>query len=341
VSGTGRRGSGGAGRILLTGGAGFIGSHLLDALIGRGFAVTVLDDFDDFYDPTEKRRNLAQWQGNPAVIVVEGDVRDAAVWGSLGGPGAGASAGADGREWQAVIHLAARAGVRPSLRDPGLYVSTNVDGTLRVLSWAASRTRPVPVLLASSSSVYGDENPVPFQEDARLAPVSPYGATKAAAEALLESWHQSFGLRVVALRFFTVYGPRQRPDLAIRKFARRMLAGEPIPLFGDGGSARDYTHVSDVVRGTLAALEGLLAGTLPHRVYNLGSDRALTLDALVAALEEATGARARIERQRAFAGDVRRTWADLGRSRRELGYEPAVDFADGLRDFVAWLRAKG
>jgi UDP-glucuronate 4-epimerase len=313
-------------RILLTGGAGFIGSHVLDALLARGHSVTVFDDLNDYYDPAIKRDNLGRAAVSGRVDVLTGDIRDPEPWASLAPDG-----------WHAVIHLAARAGVRPSIADPALYLSSNVLGTGRVLDWASQAG--TPVLYASSSSVYGDGYPVPFAEDAApLAPVSPYGASKVSAEALADTWHRMVGLPVVGLRFFTVYGPRQRPDLAIHKFAERIDRGEIIPVYGDGSSARDYTHVSDITLGVLAALDGLVHGTLRFPVYNLGSDRAVRLDAMIAAVESAVGKPARIERLPDQVGDVRQTWADLTRSRAELGYAPSVPFDDGIRDFVEWMR---
>ncbi|MBN94248.1 MAG: epimerase [Deltaproteobacteria bacterium] len=318
-------------RILLTGGAGFIGSHLLDTLRDQGVEVTVVDDFNDFYAPKAKRANIEPHMGTPGFDLVEGDIREESTWARLD-PSAG---------WTAVIHIAARAGVRPSLLEPQLYVSTNVDGTAAALQWASSAPEPLPFVLASSSSVYGDANSVPFcEETAVLQPVSPYGASKVAAEELVETWVRAHGMRAAALRFFTVYGPRQRPDLAIHKFARKISRGEPIPVFGDGSSARDYTHVQDVVQGALAALKNLLDGTLNERVYNLGSDRSISLDTMISVVEEAVGRRAVIDRQPNQPGDVRRTWADLGRSQRDLGYAPTVRFEDGVADFVRWLRSQ-
>ena len=314
-------------RILLTGGAGFIGSSVLDALVRRGDRVTVVDDFNDFYAPAVKRENIAAALASGRARVAEGDVRDGGLWARI-----------DPAEHDAIVHLAARAGVRPSLRDPSLYVSTNVEGTARALEWACRGPEPLPLVFASSSSVYGDEAPAPFEEDARLAPVSPYGATKVAGEELVATWGRMRGLRAVALRFFTVYGPRQRPDLAIHKFARSIDRGDPIPVFGDGSSARDYTHIEDIVAGVLAALDGVCARGLPHSVYNLGSDRAIGLPAMIAAIEASVGRAAVIERLPDQAGDVKRTWASLERSERDLGYAPSVTFEDGVRDFVRWMR---
>ena len=313
-------------RILLTGGAGFIGSHVLDALVGRGQAVTVVDDFDDYYDPAIKRENIAGARATGRVRVVEGDIRDSSLWDGLGT-----------EDWQAVIHLAARAGVRPSIENPALYLDVNVGGTGRVLEWA--HRAGVPVVYASSSSVYGDGYPVPFAEDAApLRPVSPYGASKVACETLAQTWARMVGLRSVGLRFFTVYGPRQRPDLAIHKFAARIDRGEIIPVFGDGTSARDYTHVRDITAGVVAAMDGLLAGTLHHEVYNLGSDRGVTLDGMIRSIERAVGKSARIDRLPDQVGDVKQTWADVNRAAEDLGYAPSIGFDEGVDEFVAWLR---
>jgi UDP-glucuronate 4-epimerase len=316
-------------RILLTGGAGFIGSNLLDALVACGDQVTVVDNFNSYYDPATKWANLEAHRGNPAVNVIEGDICDDGLWASLD-----ADAG-----WDALLHIAARAGVRPSLEHPLLYVRCNVGGTASALRWACSGRSPIPFVFASSSSVYGDDNVPPYSEQGALpAPVSPYGSSKLAAEALVRGWASCHGLPVAILRFFTVYGPRQRPDLAIHKFAKLILAGQPIPVFGDGTSARDYTHISDIVAGVLGALERLLAGSLPHKLYNLGSDHSVSLDEMIATIEQVLGRSAQTQRLPMQRGDVRQTWADLSRSRAELGYSPKVQFAEGVADFVRWLR---
>ena len=316
-------------RILLTGGAGFIGSSVLDALVLRGQRVTVLDEFNPYYDPQLKHENVEAAIASGLADVRNADIVDPQTWADLD-PDEG---------WAAVIHLAARAGVRPSIQDPALYARTNVVGTTRVFDWATSGDAPIPVVYASSSSVYGDAYPVPFAEDAApLGPVSPYGATKEACEALARTWQRMRGLPVVGLRFFTVYGPRQRPDLAIHKFARKIDAGEAIPVYGDGTSARDYTHVQDITAGVLAATDRLIDGALEHAIYNLGSDRAIRLDAMIAAIEQAVGKPAIIDRQPDQLGDVKRTWADITRARQGLGYAPSITFEDGLMDFVAWLR---
>ena len=313
-------------RFLLTGGAGFIGSHVLRALLDRGAHVTVVDDFNDYYDPDVKRRNLVEATGDDGdrVTLIRADIRGD-LWSDL-----------DPRGWTAVLHIAARAGVRPSFDEPELYASTNVAATRKVLEWCSRGS--TPLVFASSSSVYGDANEVPYREDCTPDPRSPYAQTKVDAEALLESFRDR--VPSVALRFFTVYGPRQRPDLAIHLFAREIDAGRPIPVFGDGSMARDYTHVRDVVAGGMAALDGLLEGTLQHTVYNLGSDRAVRLDAMIAAVEAAVGKPAVIDRRDVPRGDVKRTWADLSRSGEDLGYAPSLRFEEGLADFVAWMRGE-
>ena len=315
-------------RILLTGGAGFIGSSVLDSLVADRRAVTVIDDLNPYYSPQIKRDNLRGAMASGRVELVTGDIRHPGTWAQL-----------DPHAFDSVIHLAARAGVRPSIADPGLYASVNVEGTARALEWACSGRAPLPFVLASSSSVYGDGYPVPFAEDAApLGPVSPYGATKQSCEILARTWARMRGIPVVALRFFTVYGRRQRPDLAIHKFAVAIDAGLPIPVYGDGSSARDYTHIEDIVAGVGAARDGLMAGRLEHPVYNLGSDRAISLHPMIASIEAAVGKTATIDRQPDQPGDVKRTWADVSRARDGLGYTPSVTFEDGLRDFVEWLR---
>jgi UDP-glucuronate 4-epimerase len=313
-------------RILVTGGAGFIGSHLCAALLARRDEVTCVDNFDPFYPERLKRRAIAPLLA-AGMRLVESDVRDAAAM----------LRAAQEAKPDAVVHLAARAGVRPSLADPGGYVDTNTRGTAHLLE-AARHAGVRRFLLGSSSSVYGASAVPPFREDARVdSPESPYAASKAAAELLARTFHNLYGLEVVCLRFFTVYGPRQRPDLAIHKFARRMLAGQSLPFYGDGSSARDYTFVDDIVQGVLAALDVPLA----YDVINLGGARMTTLAELIALLEQVLSVPAVLERLPMQPGDVPLTSADVSHAASVLGYAPRTPIAEGLRIFAAWLRGEG
>ena len=305
-------------KVLITGGSGFIGSHLVEALVWRGDDVVVLDNLDPWYDPQVKRRNLA------AVIdqveFIQGDILDEGVLDR-------AMTGV-----QVVAHLAARAGVRASLQEPTRYVEANIQGTLNVLQ-AVARHGPHLVNI-SSSSVYGARTSGPFAEDDALAvPASPYAATKRSAEILVDTWQALYGLSVTTLRLFTVYGPRQRPDMAIHRFLRAVMREEPIALFGDGSSLRDYTYVGDVVAGLLAAMDRPMG----RQLFNLGNNQPVRLDRLVEAIEEAVGRPAIIRREPMPAGDVPMTWASIERAREALGFEPRVKLSEGLASFVAWL----
>lgn len=316
-------------RVLVTGAAGFIGSHLVDALLARGDRVLGVDNFDDFYDPAIKRANIAGARCSSAFTMAEADVRDPAALG----------AAMDEIEPDVVVHMAARAGVRPSIAAPALYADVNVRGTAALLD--AARARGISrVVVASSSSVYGNASRVPFSEaDAAISPVSPYAATKRAAELLCETFAGlEPRLRIVSLRFFTVYGPRQRPDLAIHKFATLISSGRPIPVYGDGSSSRDYTYVTDTVQGVLGAIERTRDPAVRHEVYNLGESQTTTLRELIALLEDALGQKATIDRLPPQAGDVSCTYADISRARDTLGYAPAVPIRDGIPRFVAWFR---
>lgn len=312
---------------LVTGGAGFVGSHLVDRLLGDGWAVTTVDNFDPFYDPEVKRANVAPHLRHPAFRLVEADVCDAeGLRDAL--PGG----------YDAVVHLAAKAGVRPSIEAPALYQRVNVEGTQTLLELARTWGTP-QFVFASSSSVYGVSPEVPWREDEPgLRPISPYAATKVAGELLGHVYAHLHGIRFVALRLFTVYGPRQRPDLAIHKFARRMLAGQPLPLYGDGSSQRDYTYVSDVVDGIVAAMS---YGSSPYEVINLGNSRTVRLSELVEALQGALGVEAQVERLPPQPGDVPRTWADVEKAQGLLGYAPSTTLEEGLAAFAAWLRERG
>ena len=314
--------------VCVTGGAGFIGSHVVDRLLAAGDAVVVLDDFDDFYDPDQKRRTLAPHAGRPGFALVEGDIRDRGTVDRI----------SDAHRPDVVVHLAARAGVRPSLAAPALYSDVNVTGTV-VLLEAARRAGVRRFVFGSSSSVYGVSPKVPFSEDDPLRhPASPYAASKIAGEAQVRVFAHLYGIEAIALRFFTVYGPRQRPDLAIRKFCERIRRGEPIELYGDGSSSRDYTYVDDIVDGVIASLDVPLDG---FEVVNLGNSSPVRLSELVARIEAAVGRRAVIVRKPDQPGDVPRTYADIGRARRLLGYEPKVDLDTGLARFVEWLDRTG
>ena len=328
--------------VLVTGGAGFIGSHLARRLLARGDRVTVLDDFNDFYDPARKRQNVAWLLAEPAAAaaaaaaavpeparrdrlrLVEGDIRDAALVDRLFAAGA----------FDAVVHLAARAGVRPSLREPVLYEDVNCVGTLRLLE-AARRHGPRLFLFGSSSSVYGINTKVPFAEDDPVdRPISPYATTKRSGELLCYNYHHLYGLRVACLRFFTVYGPAQRPEMAIHKFTDLLARGRPVPMYGDGSSRRDYTYVDDVVDGLLATL----ALAPEFEVLNLGGADTTALSDLVLWLAEELAVEPRIEYLAAQPGDVPITYADVGKAARLLGYSPKVPIREGLRRFVRWYR---
>jgi len=282
-----------------------------------------LDSFDDFYDPKIKRRNLADCQAHQRFAALEGDIRDLEVVDR---------ATRDGVD--VIVHLAARAGVRPSIEQPLLYEDVNVRGTGVLLE--AARCQGVDrFVFASSSSVYGNNRKVPFSESDNVdLPISPYAATKKAGELLCHTYHHLYGLKVTCLRFFTAYGARQRPDLAIHKFTRLIEAGRPIPVFGDGSMMRDHTYIHDIVAGVTAAVERC-AG---YRIYNLGNAHPVSLSDLIAALEKALGRAAQIERLPLQPGDVERTFADTSLAEAELGYRPATDLAAGLEQFVAWYR---
>jgi UDP-glucuronate 4-epimerase len=309
-------------RILVTGGAGFIGSHLVEKLLPDAHDVAILDDFNDFYDPDIKRENIAVVSRDVPVHQV--DLRDSAAVRSLFRK----------EKFEVIAHLAARAGVRPSIQYPQLYYDTNVLGTLHLLE-AARVTGVDRFVFASSSSVYGISKTVPFSEDLHLTQtISPYAASKIAAEFLCSTYSHLYQLRVVALRYFTVYGPRQRPDLAIHQFTKRIHAGQPIDQFGNGTTRRDYTYIDDIIQGTLAALkyEG------PRfDVFNLGENETIQLKDLIAAIENALGTKAQINRLPEQPGDVPLTCADISKARRLLGYDPKTSFAEGLPRFVNWF----
>ena len=309
---------------LVTGAAGFIGSHLVDALLGGEWQVTAFDNFDPFYDLAIKERNVAPHGRNPNYRLVRGDLRDLETM----------RAGLDGNH-DVIVHLAARAGVRPSIQDPIGYQEVNVRGTQNLLEltreWGVRQ-----FVFASSSSVYGVNPRVPWSEDDHvLQPISPYASTKVSGELLGHVYSHLYGIRFIALRFFTVYGPRQRPDLAIHKFARLMLEGKPIPVYGDGSTRRDYTYIDDIIQGVRAAMS--YEGS-PYEVINLGNNQTVTLTEMIGGLEKVLGTRARIERLPEQAGDVPQTWASVEKAHRLLGYTPTTPFREGVTRFAEWLQ---
>lgn len=313
-------------RALVTGAAGFIGSHLVEALEARGAEVVGVDNFDPFYPRAVKERNLADIGPRRGFTFHEADIRDAAGIAALLTPDT------------TIVHLAAKAGVRPSLADPAGYSDVNVTGTAAIIE-AARRAGVSRIVFGSSSSVYGDTTPVPFRENApAVEPVSPYAATKRAGELLLASLAPILGLRIAALRFFTVFGPRQRPDLAIHAFTRQMIEGRPLTLFGDGTQSRDYTYCDDIVAGILGALTWVETAPVGMEAFNLGGCRPVPLTAMVAEIALALGIEPAIEWAPMQPGDVQHTFADLTKSRQLLGYSPSTPFPEGIRRFVAWFR---
>ncbi|HMQ03826.1 MAG TPA: GDP-mannose 4,6-dehydratase [Pyrinomonadaceae bacterium] len=314
-------------KILITGGAGFIGSHLASHLLKEGrWSLTVIDDLNDFYSPDLKRANLKEIASAGDFRFVEADIRCCERIEEVFSE----------NPFDCVVHLAARAGVRPSLKEPKLYAETNITGTMNLLEMA--RDYEVPrFIFGSSSSVYGINAKVPFAEDDPIQhPISPYAATKAAGELVCHTYTHLFGIRTVCLRFFTVYGARQRPDLAIHKFSRLISEGNPIQMFGDGSSRRDYTFIDDVIQGVRAAID--FDGPM-HEVFNLGESETTELSRLIKLIEAALGKKAIIDRQPMQPGDVPITFADISKSRRLLGYDPRTKIEDGIPKFVEWFKA--
>ena len=311
-------------KVLITGGAGFIGSHTTAALLNRGDQVVCLDNFNDFYSPQRKRKNIAEFLGNPNYRLYEGDIRDQKRLEEV-----------FAREKpDKVIHIAAMAGVRPSIQRPLLYEEVNVKGTLNMLE-AARRHQVTHFLFASSSSVYGGQEKVPFSEDDPIArPISPYAATKAAGELLCHTYHHLYGLHVTCLRFFTVYGPKGRPDMAPYLFTQWIFEETELKMFGDGTTSRDYTYIDDIVSGVVAALDA----DLGYEIINLGNSQTVALRDLIALVEALVGKKARIVPLPMQPGDVPHTWADISKARRLLGYDPRTPIEEGMKHFVAWYR---
>ncbi len=313
-------------RILVTGAAGFIGSHLSERLLSEGHTVVGVDNFDDFYDPWIKRGNIRSCSRSSEFQLVEADIRNSDAMESAVGPGV-----------EVIVHLAAKAGVRPSIAEPLVYSDVNINGTM-VLLELAKRHAINKFVFASSSSVYGNNKKVPFSEEDNVDfPISPYAATKKACELICHTYHHLYGTSITCLRFFTVYGPRQRPDLAIHKFARLIERGEPIPVYGDGSMMRDFTYIDDIIDGTVAAIQNCSG----FNVYNLGESEPITVNDLIAEIENALGKKAVREHLPLQPGDVERTYADVARAAKDLAYHPRTDIRMGLANFVRWLREEG
>jgi UDP-glucuronate 4-epimerase len=313
-------------RVLVTGAAGFIGSTLCERLLAEGRSVVGLDNFDPFYPESHKHANLAAARRSDRFALVRGDLRDAAAL-----RGVFATHRIDG-----IVHLAALAGVRPSLERPAEYSDVNVRGTTALLE-AAARAGAPRVVFASSSSVYGERSDGPFREsDPVERPVSPYAATKRAGELIAHTFHHAFGMSVTCARIFTAYGPRQRPDLAVRKFAERLLAGTPLPVFGDGSAQRDFTYIDDLVEGLVRALDRDLGFAL----LNLAGGRTVSVLEMISTLERELGVAAKIDWQPVQTGDVRRTWGDISAAREALGYQPMIGFEEGVKRMTAWLHER-
>jgi UDP-glucuronate 4-epimerase len=312
-------------KALVTGAAGFIGSHLSERLLDNGFVVVGVDNFDDFYDPQIKRRNIEGCLKNKNFRLIEADIRDNAAMDKTVGSGI-----------EIIVHLAAKAGVRPSIEKPLLYADVNINGTM-VLVEAAKKHKVNKFIFGSSSSVYGNNKKIPFSEDDNVDfPISPYAATKKSGELICHTYHHLYGISITCLRFFTVYGPRQRPDLAIHKFAQLIEQGSPIPVYGDGSMMRDFTYIDDIIDGTVAAMNKCTG----FSVYNLGESRPISVNDLIAEIEKALGKKAVKKYLPPQPGDVERTYADITKAAKDLGYNPKTDLRTGLARFVQWLRQK-
>lgn len=322
---------------MVTGGAGFIGSHLCEALLSQGDRILNVDSFNDYYDPEIKRRNVGdtrRWMADRGIAeeqyeVHEGDIRDVAFLNGV----------FERSRIDAIVHLAAYAGVRPSIEHPALYADVNVNGTVNLLE--KCRLHGVrSFVFASSSSVYGNNEKVPFAEDDAVDyPISPYAATKKAGELLCHTYHHLYGINMACLRFFTVFGPRQRPDLAIHKFAKLISERKPLPYYGDGSTERDYTYIEDIIDGVTKSIAWTLDGQGKYEVFNLGESNTIRLDRMIGAIEEALGMKATLNRLPMQPGDVNRTNADVSKAKRLLGYDPKWRFEDGIRAFASWFRS--
>ncbi len=313
-------------KILLTGGAGFIGSHFCEYALENGHEIVILDNFNDYYDPAIKRRNVEGFLGRNDVEIVEGEILDGDLLDKL----------FEKHNFSGIVHLAARAGVRPSLQQPFLYEKVNIQGTMELLE-RANKYKVEKVVVASSSSVYGKNKKTPFSEsDFVDNPISPYAATKKACELISHTYCHLYDLNVSCLRFFTVYGPRQRPDMAIHKFTKLIAQGEPIPMYGDGSTKRDYTFISDIVDGVYRSLMRASG----YNVYNLGESKTISLSDLIKTIEEKLGKEAIIQRMPMQPGDVEITYADVTKAREDLGYAPKVNIETGIEKFVNWFKSE-
>jgi len=311
-------------KALVTGAAGFIGSHLCRRLLADGWHVVGLDNFDDFYSPEVKRTNIADCLKSQRFELIEGDIRNARTIESI----------LENSDTDIIVHLAAKAGVRPSIANPDIYRDVNINGTM-VLLEAAKNFKIKKFVFASSSSVYGNNKKVPFSETDNVDfPISPYAATKKAGELICYTYSHLYDINMTCLRFFTVYGPRQRPDLAIHKFCRLIEAEKPIPVFGDGSMRRDFTYIDDIIEGVVSAM----AHCRGYEIYNLGQSRPVRLDVLIEEIEKALGKKAMINRLPLQPGDVNQTYADVTKAEKMLGYRPKTEIAVGLRRFVEWFR---
>lgn len=308
--------------ILITGGAGFIGSNLIRSLLQTGnYRITCIDNFDDFYPRSQKEANILAFKGNPNFTLIEGDIRNEADLQTAG-------------KTDIIIHLAAKAGVRPSVKNPVLYQDVNIGGTQVLLEFARKQGIK-QFIFASSSSVYGVNENIPWQEEEKLLPISPYASTKLSAEMLGHVYSHLYGMRFIALRFFTVYGPGQRPDLAIHKFFKAILNGQPIPVYGDGSSSRDYTFVGDIIQGIIAAIS---YDHSSFEIINIGNHNTVTLNGLIEEIEKICGTKAVIDRQPPQPGDLPATYADIRKARGLLGYNPSTTLNRGLRRFYEWFK---
>jgi UDP-glucuronate 4-epimerase len=316
-------------KVFITGGAGFIGSSLSEKLIAEGASVVAIDNFNDYYDPKIKEKNISNLLKNPHYRMVRGDILDKDLLISL----------FKAEHFDYVVHLAARAGVRPSLEDPIAYQKTNGEGTVNILE-CAKNAGIRNLVLASSSSVYGNNKKVPFSEtDCVDFAISPYAATKKANEVMAHVYHAVFGLNIIMLRFFTVYGPRQRPDLAINKFVRLIEQGKEIPIYGDGKTFRDYTYIDDICSGIRASMDYLASHSNVYEIINLGSNHPITLNDMVATIEKCLGKKAIVKHLPMQPGDVNGTYADITKARSLLGYAPKMPFSEGIKNFVEWKNA--